>query len=448
MVIAERLDPLPMLSDAKPLLGHLAELRRDRLGFFRRGLAAHPRGFRYSFGGAVAVCLNDPELIKAVLVDQAEDFEKGIFGSGLEPLIGQGLLTARNEPHRRVRKLVAPAFHHHRVASYAAVMSEYAEDAACGWADGGVIDLSHEMTALTLRIVAKTLFDADVRDEATSVGEALSGAVEFVTNRQLSMIRLPLALPTPAHRKFRDAVGLLDATLYRVIAARRKSGEDTGDLLSMLLRSQDEQNGAGLSDQQVRDEAMTLFLAGHETTANAMTWAFHLLSRNRQVWLKLREEVVRVLGGRRPELADLPNLPYALQVFKETLRLYPSAYIFGREAVRDVRLLDVHIPRKAVVSVSVYAMHRDPSRFPNPDVFDPERWTPTHEAKLHRYAYLPFGGGARQCIGNQFALMEGQLILASVAQRVKLESLNPTLDPDPQVTLRPKGKVPAKVTRL
>ncbi len=436
----------PQTPGGEPVLGHLREIRKDILGFYVRAMHAGP-AVRFQFGPATGIALSDPDAIKSMLMDQAADFEKGAFAEGLAPLVGQGLLTAASAPHRRLRKLAAPAFHPQRIAGYADMMTSLAVESMGRWRDGAVIDLNAEMMRLTLRIVSRALFDIDMTGDVSDIGAALTQALEFINDRQLSLFKPPLWLPLPAHRAFLRAVARLDAEVQKIISARRADGRDHGDLLSMLLAAQDADAGA-LSDAELRDEAMTIFLAGHETTANALTWAGVLLSTHPAVWLKLREEVVRVLGTRAPTLADLPALPYALQVFKETLRLYPPAYIFGRQALRDVKLGALDVPRGTVMVVCAYALHRNQAIFPDPERFNTERFTPEFEAGLHKYAYLPFGGGARVCIGNQFALMEGQLVLAALAQRVKLELLQKPVVPDPKVTLRPKGGVAMKVRRL
>lgn len=437
----------PEQAGAQPVFGHMLQIRAQPLDFHMRGMHAHPHGFAFRFGPHQAISLFDPEIIRAVLVDQADAFEKGYFGSGLVPLVGRGLLTANNGPHKRQRQLVSPAFHHHRVLAYGESMARYARDCTGGWRDGAIIDLSGEMMALTLRIVGKTLFDADVAGEATKVGDALTVALEFITRRQLSLVQFPLTWPLPTHQRFQDALRQLDNTIFGLIAERRASGVDHGDLLSMLLAARDEA-GSGLDDMQVRDEAMTIFLAGHETTANALSWALHLLMRHPKAWGALREEVVSVLLGRMPTVEDLPRLPYTLQVLKEALRLYPPAYIFGRQAMRDVTVAGWPIAKDTIVAISTHALHRNPAVFDDPEAFKPERFMPAAEARLHKYAYLPFGGGARVCIGNQFALMEGQLILATIAQHARFEPIQEHIEPDPQVTLRPKGGVVARVRRL
>lgn len=440
--MSKTLNDIPKVSGAWPVVGNLREMRRDVLGMFTRALREYGDVFRYQFGPFTAVAFVRPECVREVLVDKAECFEKSRFTEGLIPVVGNGLLTSRNDFHKRQRKLAAPAFHHQRIAGYADLMANYAEHLQRTWRNGETIDISSEMMALTLRIVGKTLFDADVQAESKEIGDAATQVLHFITARNLNLLAPPLNWPTPGNRRFAQAMRRLDDTIYRIIRERRASGEDKGDLLSMLLHAQDQDDGTGMSDLQLRDEVMTIFLAGHETTANGLAWALYLLSRNPDKYQKLRDEAVNVLGGRTPAFDDLLRLPYALQVFKESLRLYPPAYVFGRIAMRNVTICDYAIPSGVAVAISPYVLHRRADNFPEPEQFIPERFTPEAEAQLPKYAYLPFGGGPRVCIGNQFALMEGQLILATLAQRVRFElAPGQRIEPEPLVTLRPRGGI-------
>jgi cytochrome P450 len=401
----------------------------------------------YQFGPWEGIMVNSSEYAHAVLVEQADSFEKLPSLVFFRPLLGNGLLLSEHAFWRRQRKLAAPAFQHRRIASYAAVMADYAERAQQRWADGEELDVAREMTRLTMSVVGKTLFDTDVITEADDIGAALTVALRYVDAQTSTPLPTPISWPTPRNTHNRRAIARLDATIYRMIAERRASGADNGDLLSMLLLARDE-GGGGMSDTQVRDEAMTLFLAGHETTAVALAWAWYLLSQHPAIYARMRDEVLRALGGRPPTFDDLPSLPYTLQVFKETLRLYPPAYVIGRYATRDVDLGDRRLPAKTWIVISPYTMHRRHDYFPHPDRFDPDRFAPETEKRLPRCAYLPFGGGPRICIGNHFALMEGQIILATLAQRVAFELVpGQQIAPEPVVTLRPRGGIRMKVHR-
>ncbi len=329
-------------------------------------------------------------------------------------------------------------------------MASYAEDAQRDWQNGGAsLDVAHAMTQLTLRIVGKTLFDADLRDEAAELGAAITEVQEQFNARNGRVIQIPDAWPTPANRRAQRAIARLDAVIYRTIAARRATGDDRGDLLSMLLAAQDADDGEFMTDRQVRDEAMTLFLAGHETTANALAWTWYLLARHPAVYDRLRDEATAVLHGRTPTYADLAALPYALQVLKEAMRLYPPVPMIVRQATHAVTVGGQEFPANTRFLVSQYAMHRRPDLFPDPDRFDPDRFTPEAEANVPRDAYLPFADGPRNCIGASFALMEGQIILATLAQRVRF-SLVPgkLVVPQPLVTLRPRDGIRVAVHRL
>jgi cytochrome P450 len=385
--------------------------------------------------------LNHPDLIKDVLVTHNQNFIKGRALQRSKRLLGEGLLTSEGEFHRRQRRLVQPAFHKQRIASYGAMMTEYAERVSARWSDGETLDMSQEMMRLTLGIVGKTLFDADVESEAQEIGEALNTVMELFNAMLLPFSEVLEKLPLPQNRRFQAAKNRLDETIYRMIDERRKSGEDRGDLLSMLLLAQDEEgDGKGMTDEQVRDESLTIFLAGHETTANGMTWTWYLLSQHPEVEAKLHEELDRVLEGKRPPtFADVPSLRYVEMVFAESMRLYPPAWAVGRLTLNDYEAGGYVIPRGSLVLLSQYVMHRDERYYSDPTHFDPERWTPEARESRPTYSYFPFGGGPRRCIGEGFAWMEGILLIATLARewRMRLVPDHP-VEPRPVITLRPK----------
>jgi len=440
--------PVPTLRGL-PVLGSLPEYRSDRLDLFQRVVQEHGDVGAFKVGPRTIVLVNAPDLVQAVLVDHADDFEKtaNLRAYGW-PVLGNGLLTSENAFHKRQRKLVAPAFQHRRIAAYADVMADYAERLQATWAEGQELDVAHEMTRLTLWIVGRTLFDADVLGEAEELGAALTAAMQHMIAQFSALVHLPEPWPTPRQRRGRRGVERLDRTVYRMLAARRASGEDRGDLLSMLLQARDEDDGTFMTDRQVRDEAMTLFLAGHETTANALAWIWYLLTQHPDAYSELREEADRVLGGRTPTMADLPNLPFALQVLKEGLRLYPPAYMLGRQATKLVTLGQYELPAGSVVLISPYVLHRRADTFPAPENFRPERFAGDAEKRLPKGAYLPFGGGPRICIGNHFALLEGHLLLATLAQRVSFALVpNQQIETEPLITLRPRHGIKVVVRR-
>ena len=412
----------PYAAPRLPVLGNLVDLRRDSLGFLL-SLSCRCGDIGYFYAGPRRVTfVNSPELINSVLVQHADNFEKTPnMRNYLGPVLGNGLLTSLNAFHKRQRKLIAPAFQHRRVAAYASIMAGYAERIQAGWRDGGTIDIAHEMMRLTLAIVSKTLFDTELGREADELGEALTVAIRYTIDKFSALAPVPSSWPTPRNRSFRRARARLDATIYALIEERRRSGKDHGDLLSMLLSAQDEDDGSFMTDLQVRDEVMSFFLAGHETTANALAWTWYLLAQHPAVYARLREELQSVLGGRTPTATDLQNLPYTLQVLKESMRLYPPVWVLGRQAVRAMSLGGYELPAGMGVTMSPYILHRRPDLFPLPDSFDPERFAPEREKLLPRNAYIPFADGPRVCMGNHFAQMEGQLILATLAQRVTFD---------------------------
>jgi cytochrome P450 len=430
----------------------------DRIGFLL-GIAARGEDLVRMpwWGGLVkANIVTSPELAHDVLVEHADAFVKGYGLSYFaRPLLGNGLLTSERELHRRQRRMMAPAFVHKRIADYATVIAARAEAAQAAMPDGQTIDMSAAMMRLTLEIVGATLFGAEVGPEADEIGEALTAAMEHATHALRAVVPIPPTWPTPANRRGLAAIARLDKTVYRLIEERRRSGKDHGDFLSMLLLAQDEDASPGhesrvMTDKQVRDEAMNIFLAGHETTANALAWAFYLLAQHPEVRQKLEAEVASALVGRTPTLADLPAMPYALAVLKEAMRLYPPAYVVARRATREVTLVGGHkVAKNELVIVNIIGIQRRESYFPDPARFEPERFMPENEKRLAKQAFLPFGLGPRICIGNHFALLEGQLAVAALAQRVRLDlpAGAPAVEMEPLITLRPKGGMPMRVTR-
>jgi cytochrome P450 len=439
----------PIALRGAPLVGNLFEFRSRRLELQQRVLRECGDLGVMHIGPVPVHAVSSAELAHQILVEHADAFVKSRgLGKIARPMLGDGLLTSEHELHRRQRKLIAPAFSHRRIGAYATTMADLTERAQAALDGGAVVDVAHEMMRLTLSIVGKTLFDADVACEADDVGAAITAANHYVSEA-VSRLPTPMWLPTRRNRQARRAIATIDAIIYRLIAARRAAGVDLGDVLSTLVMARDEETGEGMPDRQIRDEAVTLFLAGHETTANALAWSFHLLGRHRDVAERLAAEARAVLGGRSPTMEDLSRLPTALMVLKETMRLYPPAYMVGRQAERDVPLGPYTLRKGATVVVNIYAMHRRADYFAAPDEFRPERFAAEREKLLPRGAYLPFGGGPRICIGNHFALMEGQLILAALAQRLRFEPLDDReVEPEPLVTLRPKGGLPMRVRRI
>lgn len=390
-----------------------------------------------------------PDHIEQVLVTQQRNFIKSVSLQTpfMRRLVGNGLLTSEGDFWKRQRRLAQPAFHRERINSYSQTMTAYTERMLASWHTGEARDIHEDMMQLTLEIVAKTLFDADVTDTAREVGQLLSVIVEPFSYQASFKWILDNRLPTPMNRRFHRTAQRLDEIVFGIINERRASQADRGDLLSMLLAAQDE-DGSQMTDQQLRDEAMTLFLAGHETTALTMSWTWYLLAQNPEVETKLLAEIESVLGGRTPTLADLPALKYADQIIKEAMRLYPPAYAMGRQALQEFELGGYRIPAKSQIFFFQYVTHRDPRYFDAPEQFKPERWTEEFVKQLPRYAYFPFGGGPRLCIGNSFAMMETVLLLTTIAQRFRLRLVsNEAIKPIPGITLRPEKGVKMRLEK-
>jgi cytochrome P450 len=392
--------------------------------------------------------INHPDLIEDVLVGSSRFYTKH-FALRLNPiLLGKGLLTSEGGFWLRQRRLVQPAFQRSRIAAYGDVMVSYTQRMLSGWKDGETRDLHAEMMRLTLEIVAKTLFDADVANDAGDVGDALETSLFHFSAQFKSLIKLPMFIPTPGNLRLKQAVKRLDTIIYRFIEQRRASGQDRGDLLSMLLHARDEGDGGQMTDKQLRDEMMTLFLAGHETTAITLAWTFYLLAGHPEVENRLLEELRIVLGGRPPTVADLPRLRYTEWIVMESMRLYPPAYMIGREPIQTVRIGEYDVPSGTTVFMSQWVTHRDPRFFDDPDKFLPERWSSERSKEVPKYAYFPFGGGPRICVGSNFAMMEACLILAAVAQlwHFNLTPGHP-VTPLPLMTLRPACGIKGTLTR-
>ena len=420
-----------------PLLGNLLAFRRDRLGFQMKVADAGITRTRVAWRTVYIV--TDADLAHEVLVDKDDCFIKGPGLSVVaRPLLGEGLQTAEKDFHRRSRRLLAPAFTPKRMAGYAATMAERAVAHAARVRPGAMIDIADRMMSTTLDIVGNTLFDADLSGDAAAVGEALTEAMEYVLSAVLSAV--PLGWPTPRRKRGLAAVARLDEVVLRVIADRRAGGGDRGDVLSMVLASRDD-DGTGFTDRHVRDEIMTLMLAGHETTANLLAWVWYVLATEPAVRARLDAELDEVLAGRPPTYDDLPRLPVTLAILEETLRLFPPAHTIARQADRDVEIGGVPIAAGSIVTISVVAMQRRAAYWDEPLAFRLERFLGA-DRKARRPGYLPFGAGPRVCIGNHFALVEAQLILAAWAQRFHFRLAQPApLELEPLLTLRPKGGV-------
>ncbi|MBL8165371.1 MAG: cytochrome P450 [Anaerolineae bacterium] len=445
--MALRLPPGP---EGAPLVGAFPEFRRDQLAFLLR-MAREYGDITYTRLAHLRIYqLNHPDYIQEVLVTQAANFPKSKLDSSIfNRLFGQGLIGINGEFHREQRKLMQPAFHSKRIEAYAQIMAHYSQQVLDSWADGQTLNIHEAMNTLTLLIVSRALYDVDLSASTNGLGDTVHDLNEMGNGFFRQGFLTPPWLPIPFNARLNRTIRAIDDVLLPIIEERRRTSEDRGDLLSMLLLAQDEETGGAMTDQQVRDEVITLFVAGHETTSNALTWTWYLLAQHPEVEAKLHDEVDRVLGGRMPTLDDMPNLPYTDYVLKEAMRLYPPAWILnGRQASADAEIGGYTIPKGATVWVSPYVMHRDPRYFDAPEAFRPERWADGLEKRLPRYAYFPFGGGPRICIGNSFALMEARLILAGLAGHYRL-SLVPgqSVAVEPLITLRPRDALMMRLAR-
>jgi cytochrome P450 len=424
---------------------------------FQHLAATYGRIAHYKLGWQHIVFINDPEFIREVLVNHQQEMIKERTQRRMRILLGEGLITSEGAFHMRQRRIAAPAFHRQRIAAYADVMVERATLRRASWHAGQTIDIGAEMMQLALEVVARTLFNTDVTSDVLQINHE----VNVVMDLYHYLISLPLAeaylyAPLPGLTRFRRARARLDAVVHRIIAdhrSRERAGDalDSGDLLSMLMASRDEEGGGGMTDVQLRDEIITIFLAGYETVANALTWTWLLLAQNPEAAQRFYDEIDSVLGGRRPTLRtptieDLPQLRYTEMVFAESMRIYPPAWAMGRQSTAPIELGPYRFPAKTYFFFSQYVMQRDPEYFPDPLRFDPERFTPEAKAARPRFAYFPFGGGGRQCIGESFAWMEGVLILATIAQTWRLSLLpDQEIDIQPKITLRPKYPIHMRV---
>lgn len=443
--------PIPRIREL-PVIGSFPQYNKDRLAVFSRVVHECGDVGVFHFGPFPVIVFNAPEFVHSILVEHPYDFDKGVvMHNAFEPLIGQGLFISEGAFHRNQRKMMAPPFQPKHIKSYADTMAYYGERLQETWHEGDVIDIGREMTHATMSIVGKVLFDSDVFTETDELGAAMTTVLEHANYALSRFFPIPLTWPTRRSRRTVRAMGVVRGRIKQMIDERRASNEEKNDFLSILLHTQEE-DGSHMSDQQVSDEAVTLFGAGHETTATALTWAWYLLANHPDVYSKLQQEVDSVLQGRSPTYADLAHLPYTLQVFKETLRLYPPAYALSRVALHDIELDGYLVRKNETVVLCPYTMHRRPDFFPDPERFDPERFTLENEKRLPRYAYFPFGAGPRICIGNHFAMMEGHLLLATFAQHVTFDLVQggQQIKPDPNktITIRPNYGIKMMVRRI
>ena len=436
--------PLPPGPRGHWLQGHLPQFRGDRLEFMARCVREYGDVVGLRFGHRRVYLVNHPDLLEEILVTQSRHFIKN-FALRINPLVfGKGLLVSEQEFWLKQRRLIQPAFSRNRLAGYSQVMIDATQAMLASWKPGETRDIYTDMMRLTLAITARTLFDAEVDGDASEVSNALHLLQENFLVRINSLLLLPIWVPTPQNLRLRRIIRKLDEIIFRFIRQRRQNPVEKPDLLSILLQARDEDDGTGMTDRQVRDEAMTLFLAGHETTALALSWTWYLLAGHPEVEEKLQAEVDRVLAGRVPTFEDLPRLKYAEKVIQESMRYYPPVYLIGREAIDECVIGGFRVKRGTTLLMSQWLIHRDPRFFEQPEKFIPERWTEEFARTMPKFAYFPFGGGPRLCIGNTFAMMEMVLVLADIAQRFRFTAkAGHDVTLWPSFTLRPRNGIPA-----
>lgn len=469
---------MPVAPGGEGISGHTGAFQRDRLGTLRLLTASAARIERLRAAvPVVRVCVaNDPEVVAEVLVDKAKSFAKSdMLRFSLWNLAGEGLFTSNGDLWKRQRKLMAPLFTPKALSAYADAMVECAERTCATWRDGDTITLAHETTRLTMGVAGRTLFDVDTFDESDALSEALTVALDWtgtvigrpsailhvlakrameeagervppalrpLTSAAAKAFQGPVALVSKDDRAFGRAIRTLDDYVQRMIDDRRSARERPKDLLTRLLETRDEETGESMSDRQIRDEVLTLFVAGHETTATGLAWTLYLAAKEPEILAAMQREADAV--GDRPTMDDLPRLDMCLRAFKEALRLYPPVYMFGRDSIEEVTVGGYELPKRTNVLVSPWAIHHSPHVWPDPERFDPDRFLPANEAARSRHAYLPFGAGPRVCLGNHFAYMEAQLALAVLLRRFDFERLADD-EPEPSATLRPKHGVRMRV---
>jgi cytochrome P450 len=440
--------PLPELKGI-PYLGHMFEMGQNPLELVSKVQKTLGDVGAFNLLGQKMVLLSNPKTVEQVFMETGTRYDKGetsnFFASGL--VLGNGLISSEGDLWKRQRKLAAPAFRHSVIPEYAKVMSDFTVDMLKTWQNGGVRDMHTDMMLLTQRIVVKTLFNADVAGDAQELAQCFDTMLNAVGSEMTGIEQiLPPFVPTPSRFGLKAAVEKVDKAVMEIVEERRRtnlSGER--DFLALLMASRDE-DGNGMSDAQILDELRTLYLAGHETTATTLSWTWSLLSQHPTVYQRLKEELATVLGDKLPTADDLRNLPYCEAIIKEALRLRPPAWVFMRAPMEDVELEGYHIPKRTLLWISPYVLHNDERWFKQASAFRPERWLNDAEKLTYKYAYCPFGGGPRICIGNGFAMLEATLLLATIAQVYDVEVLNSSQTVlQASATLRPKNGLKARV---
>lgn len=426
-----------------PISGNLLAFRKDPLGFLVKAQREFGNVVDIRFGPSRHVYLiSDPDQIKEVLMTKQRSFRKAKGLQTAKAVVGEGILTSEGDAHMRQRRLMQPSFRQNRIGQYAGPMVEETLSMLQSWRDGEHRIITEDMMQLTLNIITRTMFGTSISSGVDQIGHAIEVGMKYVSHKATSFIDLPESLPTKSNLEFKQSAQTLDRVIYNIIEERRKNPDASrGDLLSMLLSVRDEEDGTGMSDKQVRDEVMTIFLAGHETTANTLSWTWYLLSQHPEVESKLIDEIDQVLGDREVTYEDLDKLKYVEMVIWESMRVYPAVWSINREVTEPVEIGGRMYKPGDTLMMSQYVMHRNPEYYDEPDRFRPERFEGDLLKRIPQFAYFPFGGGPRVCIGNNFALMEAALLLVTILKRFKLRlaPYHSPVEPEPLVTLRPKN---------
>ena len=449
--MAKTRNQLPPGPKAIPLLGNILDFPKDPTGFMMRSTL--------EFGDTVFfwalhlkyIMVNHPEGIKYILQENNKNYTKGIGYEPLKLFLGNGLLTTDDPSWLKHRRLIQPHFNRESIAQYADVVINSALKMVDKWGDGeekkNSVNISEEMVFLTSQIVGKTLLSSDVSQEDVRFWRSMDYILEYINDRtRTNPFNLPSWFPTPANFRYSKAIRIIDSFVYQIIKKRRENPSERNDMLDALVSARDEETGEGINDKQLRDEVLTFFVAGHETSANGLIWALYLLSQHPEVEKKLHNELKTVLDGKTPNFIDLHGLIYTGQIIQESLRLYPPVWIMGRQSIEEDSVRGHYIPPKTDMMISPYVLHRHPDYWAQPDVFDPERFSTENVKKQIPYSYIPFGGGPRLCVGQNFALMEMVLVLAIISQRYFLTLIgNQNVEIGPYITLRPKEDLKMKL---
>lgn len=428
----------------KIITGNTIDFKADPLGFLIYIAEEYGDVAKFRLGPFQNVYLiSNPDLIKQILVTKQRSIVKSRDFNSLRPLLGQGLLTSESDFHMRQRRLIQPAFKKSHIISYAQDMIDITLDYISTWKNREERIITEDMMSIALGIINKTMFSMDFKDGYEVIGKPIEASLKVVVQRMRNLFRLPLWVPTKRNREYKRAIQSLEIVINSIIEKRRADTEKHEDMLGILIDARNEEDGLGMTNQQVRDELMTIFLAGHETTATALSWSLYLLSQHPEVENKLFNEIETVIGSRNPTPGDYMKLTYTQNIIWETLRLYPPLYVISREAKEDIEIGGYHFKKGDMFLLSQYVMHRNAKYFDNPDAFIPERFENGYIKTLPAFAYFPFGGGPRVCIGNHFAIMEAVLVLACIAQRyrVRLAPDHHEVKPLPLLTLRPRREL-------